>query len=165
MRVKYQESIEYKMLNRLKTIRGSVVLRKDFNDIAEYRQISRALKKLIAKKVLVKISTGVYAKAYISKYSNFPLIKNGADSTFRKALRRLKVDFESGSAEKAYNEGKSTQVPAQNVVRLKSRCRRRISYGSSELIFENNLNASKENISQQKSIPTTIDESDTEIVA
>ena len=141
MRVQYQESIEYKALIRLKEIRGSVVLRKDFNDLGSYRQISRALNELIAEKKLVKIGTGIYAKAYLSKYTNTPLIKNGTDPALREALKRLGIAFEPGSAEKEYNEGKTTQVPVRNIVRLKSRCRRRIGYKNSELIFEKNINA------------------------
>lgn len=141
MRVKYSESIEYKALNRLKSIRGSVVLRKDFNDLGSYRQISRALNNLIVEKKLVKIGAGIYAKAYLSKYSDTPLIKNGADPTLREALKRLGVAYEPGSAEKEYNEGKTTQVPVRNIVKLKSRCRRRIGYMNSELIFEKNTNA------------------------
>jgi hypothetical protein len=141
MRVKYLESIEYKALNRLKAIRGSAVLRKDFDGLGSYRQISRAINKLIEEKKLVKIGTGIYAKAYLSKYSPTPLIKNGVDPTLRAALKRLGIAYEPGSAEKAYNEGKTTQVPARNIVRLKSRCRRRIGYKNSELIFEKNINA------------------------
>lgn len=141
MRVKYSESIEYKALNRLKAIRGSAVLRKDFDGLGSYRQISRALNKLIEEKKLVKIGAGIYAKAYLSKYSSTPLIKNGTDPTLRAALKRLGIAYELGSAEKAYNEGKTTQVPVRNIVRLKSRCRRRIGYKNSELIFEKNINA------------------------
>jgi len=141
MRVKYVDSIEYKALNRIKKVRGTVVLRKDFDGLGSYRQVSRAINNLIEEKKLVKIGTGIYAKAYLSKYSNIPLIKNGTDITLRKALKRLGVDFEPGSAEKEYNEGKTTQIPVHNVVRLKSRCRRRIGYGNSELIFEKKINA------------------------
>lgn len=141
MRVKYRDSIEYKALNRLKGIRGSVVLRQDFNDLGSYRQISRALNQLITEKKLVKISAGVYAKAYVSKYTDIPLVKNGIDTTFREALNRLGVAYEPGSAEQEYNAGKTTQVPVGNTVKLKSRCRRRIGYGNSELIFEKKINA------------------------
>jgi Family of unknown function (DUF6088) len=141
MRTKYQESIEYKALILLKATRGSVVLRKDFKGIGSYRQISRALNKLISEKKLVKIGTGIYAKSYLSKYSEIPLVKNGTDITLRAALKRLGVAYEPGSAEKDYNEGKSTQVPVRNIVKLKSRCRRRIGYRNSELIFEKKINA------------------------
>ncbi len=141
MRVKYTESTEFKTIARLKKIRGSVVLRKDLQGIGSYRQISRVLNALINEKILVKIGAGIYAKAYLSKYSSTPLIKNGVDASLRFALKRMGVAFEPGSAEKEYNEGKTTQVPARNIVRLKSRCRRRIKYMNSELIFEKNINA------------------------
>ena len=141
MRVKYQESIEYKTLIRLKKIRGNIILRKDINDLGSYRQISRALKELIVEKKLVKIGAGIYAKAYLSKYSDIPLIKNGTDSTLREALKRLGITYEPSNAEKEYNEGKTTQVPVRNIVRLKNRCRRRIGYRNSKLIFEKNINA------------------------
>ena len=141
MRVKYQDSIEYKVLNRLKAIRGSVVLRKNFNDLGSYRQISRVLKQLIAEKKLVKISAGIYAKAYVSKYADIPLIKNGVDTTIREALKCLGVAYEPSTAEQDYNAGKTTQVPVRNIVRLKNRCRRRIGYGNGQLIFERNINA------------------------
>lgn len=141
MRVKYFESIQYKALNRLKAIRNSVILRKDFDGLGSYRQISRAINKLIEAKKLVRIGQGVYAKAYLSKYSSIPLIKNGTDLTLRAALKRLNIAYEPGSAEKAYNEGKTTQVPVRNIVKLKKRCRRNLGYKNSKLIFEKNINA------------------------
>jgi hypothetical protein len=141
MRVKYSESIEFKALARLKKIRGSVVLRDNFNDLGSYRQVSRALKNLIIKKKLAKIGAGIYAKTYISSYTDIPLIVNGADATLREALKCLGVAFEPGSAEQDYNAGKTTQVPVRNIVKLKSRCRRRLAYRNSELIFEKNINA------------------------
>ena len=141
MRVKYFESIQYKALNRLKAIRNSVILRKDFDGLGSYRQISRAINKLIEAKKLVRIGQGVYAKAYLSKYSSIPLIKNGTDLTLRAALKRLNIAYEPGSAEKAYNEGKTTQIPVRNIVKLKKRCRRNLGYKNSKLIFEKNINA------------------------
>jgi hypothetical protein len=141
MKVKYIDSTEYKALNRLKTIRSNAVLRTDFDGLGSYRQISRILKKFIAERKLVKIGSGVYAKAFVSKYSDLPLIKNSTDSTLREALERLGIAYEPGSAEKEYNEGKTTQVPVRNIVRLKNRCRRRIGYLNSQLIFEGNVNA------------------------
>ncbi len=50
MRTKYLDSIEYKALNRLKMIRGSVVLRTDFNGLGSYRQVSRTINRLIKEK-------------------------------------------------------------------------------------------------------------------
>lgn len=141
MRAINSKNIEYKMLIRLKAIRGTVLLRKDFNGLGSYRQISRVLNKLMEEKKLVKISTGIYAKAYSSKYTDTPLIKNGTDFALREALKRLNIDYKLSSTEKDYNEGKTTQVPVRNSVRLKTRCRRRIAYKNSELLFDGKINA------------------------
>ena len=136
-----EQRLLVKALNRLKRIRGTIVLRQDFEGLGSYRQISRILSRLLEKKKLVRIGAGVYAKAYISKYTGIPLIKNGVDFALREALNRLGVVFEPGSAEQAYNSGKTTQIPAANIVKLKSRCRRHLGYGHSTLIFEKNINA------------------------
>jgi hypothetical protein len=141
MKVKYQDSIEFKVLKRLKEVRGTIILRQDLHDFGSYRQISRVLNRLIEEKKIVKIGAGIYAKAYISKYADIPLIKNGVDLALRDALKRLKIKFELCSAEKEYNEGKTTQIPTANMVRLKSRCRRQIGYKNSKLLFEKNINA------------------------
>lgn len=136
-----QESVEYKTLKKLKSIRGNVSLRSDFNNLGSYRQVSRVLRKLIATKKLVKIGTGIYAKARLSKYSDTPVVENGLDAALREALDRLGVEYEPGSAEREYNEGKTTQIPVRNIVRLKSRCRRRIGYRNNKLTFEKDINA------------------------
>lgn len=141
MRTAYENSLEYQILERLKKLSSAVILRQDLDGVGSYRQVSRVLNKLVNDKVLIKLSMGVYAKAYISKYSDVPLIEGGTDMAFRSALERLGIAFESGSAEQAYNAGLSTQIPAQNIIKLKSRCRRKISYGNKQLIFEKNINA------------------------
>ena len=141
MRVKYSESIEYKALNRLKAIRGSVILRKDFNDLGSYRQISRALNELIAEKKLVKIGAGIYAKAYISENLNQPVIQCGFDQACKEALTKLGVKWKPGSAEQAYNAGLSTPVPVRTIVQLKSRFRGHLAYGNRKLITEKGINA------------------------
>jgi len=69
------------------------------------------------------------------------LIKNGIDSALRDALKRLNIKYERGSAEQEYNEGKTTQIPMHNIVKLEERCRRRIGYRNSQLRFEGNKNA------------------------
>lgn len=141
MKVTYSNSVEKKVLDRVKTVKGNVILRKDLQNAGTYRQISRVINKLIRSNRIIRLSSGVYARAYTSKFTNIPLIKGGVDSTLRKVLDRLDVGYEPSSAEKAYNAGKTTQVPGKNIVRLKTRCRRKIGYGNNQLFFENNTNA------------------------
>ncbi|WP_031566487.1 hypothetical protein [Legionella wadsworthii] len=52
--LKYKDTIEYKVLQRIKKMCGNVVLRQDLL-IGFYRQVSRVLKKLIDANELIKI--------------------------------------------------------------------------------------------------------------
>ena len=141
MKVTYKESIEYKILTLIKRSTKTVFLRKDFVTLGRYRQVSRALNKLIELKKLVKIGFGIYAKAYQSEYIDYPLIQEGFEVAARKALDRLGVQWELSSPEQAYNEGKTQQVPVNNMVKLKARFRRKIAYQNRALLFEGNVNA------------------------
>ena len=141
MRVRYQESIEYKTLKRLKRIRGSVVLRQDFEDLGSYRQISRVFKVLLDENKLVKIGAGVYAKAYLSDVLNIPLIQGGFDQACKEALTKKGIQWELSTAAQEYNAGLTTQVPVRTSVRLKSRYRGTLSFGKRKLIVEKKINA------------------------
>lgn len=139
--MKYRDSIEYKALQRIKKIRGNVVLRQDLIGLGSYRQVSRVFKKLIESNSLVKIGSGVYAKAYFSKDLNRSLIQGTFGQVCKEALTRLGVRWEPGTAEQKYNAGLSTQVPARTVIQLKSRYRGTLSYGIRKLIVEKRINA------------------------
>jgi len=62
--------------------------------------------------------------------------RNGFVGASRAALNKLGVDWEPTEAERAYNEGRSTQVPANAVVRVKGRFSRRLRYGRNTLALE-----------------------------
>lgn len=141
MRVKYQDSIEYKALKRIKRIRGVVVLRQDFEDLGSYRQISRIFKVLMDDNKLVKIGAGIYAKAYLSDVLNIPLIQGGFDQACKEALTKKDIQWELSTAAQEYNAGLTTQVPVRTSVRLKSRYRGTLSFGKRKLIVEKKINA------------------------
>lgn len=129
------------MLDKIQQQPGNIVLRTDIADMASPRQISRCFKDLVAMGNLIKIGKGVYTKAYQSEILNRPIIQDGFDQVCKEALTKLGVEWEPGSAEKAYNEGLSTQVPVRSIVRLKKRFRAHLSYGARTLIVENGINA------------------------
>lgn len=141
MRVTYQDSIEYKVLKRLKRIRGTVVLRQDFEDLGSYRQLSRVFKVLMDENKLVKIGAGVYAKAYLSEMLDIPLIQGGFDQACKEALTKKGIQWELSTAAQEYNAGLTTQVPVRTSVRLKSRYRGTLSFGKRKLIVEKKINA------------------------
>jgi len=133
MKVTFEKSITAKVLQRIEALEGNVVLRTDIADLATPRQISRAFNRLVAQGRLAKLGYGTYAKLARSEVAQMTYLKNGVLPTLREALTRLNVRWEPSMAEKDYQEGRSTQIPANPVTQLKDRCRRQLGYQGMEL--------------------------------
>jgi hypothetical protein len=86
----------------------------------------------------VRLGYGVYGRAVVSNLSGNPVLfaQNGFLGAARQALTKLGVAWEPTEAERAYNEGRSTQVPVNPVVRVKGRFSRRLFDGKRELVLE-----------------------------
>lgn len=86
----------------------------------------------------MRLGYGVYGRAVMSSLSQKPMLNsaNGFTGAARQALTKLGVDWEPAESEKAYNEGRSTQIPVNPVVRVKGRFSRRLRYGDAELVLE-----------------------------
>lgn len=125
-------------LNRLNC---SVILRADLNFLGEARQVSRVIKALIEEGELIKIGYGIYVKAKKTPYLDKPIMEITLPEACAQAFERLKIQWEPGKAIREYNEGRTQQVPAQYVMRLKNRYRGCISYGKQHIIFEDQVNA------------------------
>ncbi len=133
MRVTYKNSITFKVLKRIERLSGAVVLRSDLEDIADPRQISRSLNRLVKTGRLTKLGYGVYAKLEISQMTKTTFLKDGVLSTMRAALTKLNVRWEPSLEEQAYQEGRSTQIPVNPTTKLKDRFRRQLRYRDMEL--------------------------------
>lgn len=86
----------------------------------------------------MRVGYGVYGRAVISRLSGEPILysPDGFIGVAWQALNKLGVAWEPGDAERAYNEGRSTQVPINPVMRIKGRFSRRLRDGNRELILE-----------------------------
>lgn len=115
-----------------------VFLTREFRDLGGEDQVLRVLRGLVREKRLVRLGYGVYGRAVVSRLSGEPILysRNGFLGAARQALTKLGVTWEPTVAEQAYNEGRSTQVPVNPVVRVKGRFSRRLRDGSQELILE-----------------------------
>jgi hypothetical protein len=100
--------------------------------------VLRALRSLTRKGRLVRLGYGVYGRAITSRLSGKPILysPNGLAGAARQALTKLGVEWEPTEAERAYNEGRSTQVPVNPAVRVKGRFSRRLRDGNTELVLE-----------------------------
>jgi hypothetical protein len=101
-----------------------------------YDQIGRVLRGLVRKGLLMKIGQGLYARARRSSLDNKLRPEKGLD-TLKEALRRLGVETVPTRFERAYNSGRSEQVPTGRVVAIRGRrVRRQIGYDGVFLSFE-----------------------------
>ena len=137
MKVTYENSLYYKVLERIRLLPSNVILRSDLMDLAEERQISRALKKLTTNEEIIRLGYGVYGRLTRStRDPSLTYLDGGALPTVREALNRLNVDWEPSRFENDYNSGRSTQVPANPPTKIKSRFARKLSYDDWEFRVE-----------------------------
>ena len=115
-----------------------VFLPREFRDLGGEDQVLRALRGLVRDQRLVRLGYGVYARAVVSRLSGQPILysTDGFLGAARQALTKLGVSWEPTEAERDYNEGRSTQVPVNPVVRVKGRFSRRLRDGNLELVLE-----------------------------
>lgn len=131
------DSLEYRIREKIRKSRRTVFLRADFVALGGYDQVGRALGQLETQGRLIRIGQGLYAKARPNRITGSPMLAapGGFDQVAKEALNRLGVQWESASAEKAYQAG-STQIPARVVVKVKGPFQRRIAYGKYRLGIE-----------------------------
>lgn len=115
-----------------------VFLTREFRKLGGEDQVLRALRQLVNDGHLVRLGYGVYGRATVSRLNGKPMLysRDGFAGVARQALNKLGVDWEPSEAERAYNEGRSTQVPVNPVVRVKGRFSRHLHYRNVELVLE-----------------------------
>ena len=114
-----------------------VFLPREFADLGGEDQVLRVLRHLTREGRLVRLGYGVYARA-ITSFTGKPILysPNGFAGAARQALNKLGVKWEPTEAERAYNEGRSTQVPVNPAVRVRGRFSRQLRYRNTELVLE-----------------------------
>ena len=141
MAKRYTNTFFTEVMSYVTKLNTPVILRADLNFLGESRQVSRAIKALIEEGKLIKIGYGIYVKAKRTPYSEKPVMEITLPEACAQAFERLNIQWEPGNAIKEYNEGRTQQVPAQYVMRLKDRYRGRIGYGKQQILFEDQINA------------------------
>lgn len=131
-------TLKQKIHYRIARANSDVFLPKEFRDLGGEDQVLRVLRGMVNRGELMKLGYGVYAKAIRSRLTGQMLVDsdNGFTSAARQALTKLGVPWEPGSNERAYNEGRSTQIPVTPTVKVKRRFHRKLSDGRTELRIE-----------------------------
>ena len=124
-------NLKPQILKRISRSSKTVFLRKDFNDLGKYEQVGRILRQLVESGALAKLGYGLYAKtrpSTIKKDERSLATCGGFLGASREALNRLGVKWRPSDAEIAYNEGRSTQIPATGYVIIEGRFSRKIHF-------------------------------------
>lgn len=121
---------------RIRKSPRNVFLRDDFSKYGTYDRVGRALQRLTRSGKLVQVGYGLYARGQISPFTGKPAPAVGIGRIAREALQRLGKSVDASSWEKAYNSGRSTQVPTGRTVAVKGRIRRKIGYDGNMVKFE-----------------------------
>ena len=136
--MRQRKTLRERIEARIARKRDDVFLPREFADLGGEDQVLRVLRGLVREGRLVRLGYGVYGRAIPSRLSGEPILysPNGFIGAARQALTKLGVQWEPTEAEQAYNEGRSTQVPVNPVVRVKGRFSRQLRYGNTELVLE-----------------------------
>jgi hypothetical protein len=136
--MRQKPTLQQQVASRLAEKQENVFLTREFSDLGGEDQVLRALRGLVRDGQLVRLGYGVYGRAFKSRLSGQPILFNpdGFIGASREALTKLGVKWEPTEAEKAYNAGRSTQIPVNPIVRVKGRFSRRLRDGDMELVIE-----------------------------
>jgi hypothetical protein len=94
------------------------------------------LRKFVRTGKLLKIGQGVYTRAEPSILDGKPVPVKGITSLMSEALNRLGVGTAPTKIERAYNEGRTTQVPSGRLIGVNRRVRRKLGYNGATMRFE-----------------------------
>lgn len=129
-------TLEGKVSKRISRKKANVFLRDDFKDLGDYDQVGRVLRKLATKGKVIRIGYGLYAKTKLSSLTGEMVPITTLPTLGKEAMKRLKVKTVPTTADMAYQEGRSTQVPTGRLIGVKSRVSRKIGYKGAYLRYE-----------------------------
>lgn len=118
---------------------GNVILRSEVVGVGSASQVSKALRSLQAKSVLVRIGTGVYAKTRASSVTGAIIPAGSLETLAIETFKKLGICVKAGRAAAAYNAGATSQLPGSFVVDTgPRRIYRKIAVGGRSVAYENN---------------------------
>ncbi|WP_250492937.1 DUF6088 family protein [Caballeronia sp. GAWG1-1] len=117
--------------------RSVVILRAELAHLGSPSHLSRVLRRLMHKGLLVRVSRGVYAKTKLNRFTGQMAPAAPFETIAAETLRKLGIDVTHGLLAADYNAGRTTQVPVLPVVNTgRRRISRRIQVGRKILLYE-----------------------------
>jgi len=121
-------TLEKRIQYRIKRKKDSVFMLSDFEDLSDKDQIGRALRKLLAKKLIVKVGQGLYARAKISAVTNNPIPEKDITTIAVETLKKINIKIIPSEYDLKYNIKETTQVPTGRLISIEGRVSRKIGF-------------------------------------
>lgn len=136
MTTKRLKTLEDRIAYRIARSKLNVFVREDFEDLAGYDQVGRALRQLAREEAIIKIGYGLYAKAKTSSLTGALVPLLPLPVLAKEAIERLGLKTYPSRLEQEYNAGRTTQVPTGRLIAVKGRISRRIGYNGAYVSYE-----------------------------
>ena len=130
------ERVADRVAHVLRASGRTVFLTSDFRGAGGRRQVARVLRAMARGGVLLRIGHGLHAKAAPSPFDGRPAPLRGVGAVAEEALALLGVTLSPSAMARAYNAGRTTQVPSGRVVAVDRRVRQAIEVGGVRIRFE-----------------------------
>jgi hypothetical protein len=106
----FENALEY-LDGRIRDSRRVVFLRRDLEAPVSYDATGRAISRLVHQGTLVRLAPGMYAKARKSSITGESVPAGSPERIIREAADRMGLRIKESKSLRAYNDGRSTQVP------------------------------------------------------
>jgi predicted transcriptional regulator of viral defense system len=131
--------IEESVVSAVKRSKSDIILRSEVAEMGSASQISKALKSLQVKGILVRIGMGVYARTRKSSVTGAIIPAGSLETLATETLKKMGISVSAGRAAREYNSGMTTQLPGSFVANTgKRRISRKLTVGGRSLVYENN---------------------------
>jgi hypothetical protein len=118
--------------------KDDVFLKRDFMAMGSEAQVTRALRQLVASGFIIRFGVGVYAKAKKSALTGKPIPVRPVAVLAPDALKKMGVEVFPSKLVQDYNAGRTTQIPANEVVNTgRRRISRKLAFGNQKITYEN----------------------------
>ena len=132
-----QTTVKARVIAKIKRSTSSVFLRKEFDKLGDYRQVSRAVNEVAASGMLVRVGFGLYARARPSTLDGKPVPTTPLLNIGLEVMQKIGVRADVGKDAKDLREGRSTQVPMLPIINVgRSRVSRKIAVGKRQVVYE-----------------------------
>lgn len=133
-----RRTLKARVGDRIQRSKADVFVPDDFQELADYDQVKRVLRKLVDEGVIIRLGYGVNARLRASGSTGKRMLaaRGGFDGAVRQTLKKLQVRWTETDLVREYNAGRTTQIQMSPVFAIRGRFVHKLRYNALEARFE-----------------------------